>query len=994
MLQIKNNAMLDKEQADAEAERKELEQSEEFDTSLSAYIDRCWTKAKEAKRPVQDQLLKNKRQIKGIYEADKKAAIKALRVPEIYFLITHVKQSNAEAWIEEILFQPNSLPWDIRPTPLPDLPDEIKTEIIRSIIQNYVDISMQSTGNPFTDPAMVNDFISANMEAIKDEVRLKVLEYAGKTADRMRDKINDQLTEGGWYKAISDAIPNIVMKTGIVKGPIYRKRRTRTPKVNPETGSMYLSYEEKIIPTYESRSPFDIYPAPGATSFDDGYLIDRIRLTPIQLQELIGVDGYREDEIRAILNEYEEGTLRAWLGSDLPDDELNSIDDKETASVTIYDSDKIDCLEFWGAVQGAKLIEYGMSREEISDPDIYYNCTAWKIGSHIIKAMLNDDINGKKPYYKSSFYDDREAFWGVGLPEIISDVQQGCNACGRAIITNVGISCLTGDMVVYREGQDRKYSQVTLQEIWDRKDKPHTGVGRLRLRSLNTDTGEFFGNKIMDVFNNGDADVFEVKTENGYRIKATKTHRFMNEFGEWQLLDDFDVGSLIAVNGQEDVPRCIDCGRETKGKGVRCKKCAATLAQSYPGQKQKVCIECGAPTVRRGVRCKPCSVKLQNNSWNTEQVRRSRENRDARENTARQRYDCQSKKKDFCENCGGKENKLEQHHIDRDPYNNRENNLKTLCYVCHKKIHAYEDSFGDAYLHRYVSYDVISSIEYVGKETVYNLYMQAPYHNFVCNGFVSKNSGPMVERNIDRVKPEDRTDDTIYPLKVFDSTNEDMLNQAKAYEFYQPPFIADRMIAVFDRFVRLADEHSGVPAYAHGDPHIGGAGRTASGLSMLMAGAARGIKDVIKSIDDNIIAPSVRNQYFLNIEMFENYGLICDFQIEARGSVAMLAKEQQAIRKIELLNMTSNPLDAQIIGIDGRRFMLRDVLKSMDMDVDNIMPDAPLSEDKLKEMQVLQQMSSINNGNSPSPAKTDATGARVQGGDNQAIPGGAYGRAT
>jgi hypothetical protein len=107
----------------------------------------------------------------------------------------------------------------------------------------------------------------------------------------------------------------------------------------------------------------------------------------------------------------------------------------------------------------------------------------------------------------------------------------------------------------------------------------------------------------------------------------------------------------------------------------------------------------------------------------------------------------------------------------------------------------------------------------------------------------------------------------------------------------------------------------------------------------------------------------------------------------------MLAKEQQAVRKIELLNMTANPLDSQIIGIDGRRYMLRDVFKALDMDVDNIMPDTPLSEDKLKEMQMIQQMSSTTNSNAPSPTSTDAAGARVQGGDTQTIPSGAYGRA-
>lgn len=159
---------------------------------------------------------------------------------------------------------------------------------------------------------------------------------------------------------------------------------------------------------------------------------------------------------------------------------------------------------------------------------------------------------------------------------------------------------------------------------------------------------------------------------------------------------------------------------------------------------------------------------------------------------------------------------------------------------------------------------------------------------------------------------------------------------------------------------------------------------------MLMSGAARGIKSVIKSMDDNMIAPSVKAQYMLNIENFENYGLVCDFQVEARGSVAMLAKEQQAVRKTELLSMTANPLDAQIIGMGGRKYMLRDALKALDMDVDNILPDEPMSDEKLKEMQMIQQLT--NNANAPGQATLDSTGAMAQGGDTQTTPSGAYGR--
>lgn len=44
-------------------------------------------------------------------------------------------------------------------------------------------------------------------------------------------------------------------------------------------------------------------------------------------------------------------------------------------------------------------------------------------------------------------------------------------------------------------------------------------------------------------------------------------------------------------------------------------------------------------------------------------------------------------KKDRCEQCGSTL-KLHVHHIDKNPMNNTEDNLQTLCSICHHKVHA------------------------------------------------------------------------------------------------------------------------------------------------------------------------------------------------------------------------------------------------------------------------------------------------------------------
>ena len=46
-------------------------------------------------------------------------------------------------------------------------------------------------------------------------------------------------------------------------------------------------------------------------------------------------------------------------------------------------------------------------------------------------------------------------------------------------------------------------------------------------------------------------------------------------------------------------------------------------------------------------------------------------------------------------------------------------------------------------------------------------------------------------------------------------------------------------MAVFEKFSQLADEYTGIPRYMAGIEGASGAGRTASGMSMLMGNAGR-----------------------------------------------------------------------------------------------------------------------------------------------------------
>jgi len=143
---------------------------------------------------------------------------------------------------------------------------------------------------------------------------------------------------------------------------------------------------------------------------------------------------------------------------------------------------------------------------------------------------------------------------------------------------------------------------------------------------------------------------------------------------------------------------------------------------------------------------------------------------------------------------------------------------------------------------------------------------------------------------------------------------------------------------VYDRFSKLADDHSGIPSYIYGDTNVQGAGRTASGLSMLMGSAGKGIRQVVMHIDGDVIRPIVNRQFVYNMRYDPDESIKGDVEIVAKGAINLAVKETVNVRRVEFLNATANPIDAEILGPEGRAAILREVAKGLQMPVDEIIP--------------------------------------------------------
>lgn len=212
-------------------------------------------------------------------------------------------------------------------------------------------------------------------------------------------------------------------------------------------------------------------------------------------------------------------------------------------------------------------------------------------------------------------------------------------------------------------------------------------------------------------------------------------------------------------------------------------------------------------------------------------------------------------------------------------------------------------------------------------------------------------SGPQVWVNVDRT-PQGEDITQMYPWKIHQVTSDPMGSSAAPIGFFQPNSNAQELMAVYEKFSILADEYSGIPRYMTGSSPTGGAGRTASGMSMLMGNANKSMKQVVANIDNSVMTPLLERLYFYNMKYSEDNELKGDVTIVARGSNSIVAKETAQVRRNEFLQATANPIDMQIMGIDGRATLLRETAKQLDVNPDDVVPPR----EKLRVAQQIAQM--------------------------------------
>lgn len=433
--------------------------------NLAAYIKQKWWYARMAKEyTVEQQMLKSVRARRGQYDPDKLAQLREQGSATIFMMLTSNKCRAASSWLRDVIMSsPEEKPWSLRPSPIPDMEPDILQDLMMQA-QKQLEAMLASGLNP-TDVE-----VRELLMKLKDAAYRQLGDIAADTAKRMEKKMHQQMIEGQWTTAFAQFIDDLVtFPAAILKGPVVRNR-PELKWIKMPGGNYDLQVQNTLALEWERVSPFNLYPAPDASTINDGYMIERHKLSRADLHQLIGVDGYSDGAIRGVLEQYGKGGLREWIYVDLT---KATAEGKSTTAAGQNPSELIDALQFWGSVQGRLLRDWGMSEEEVPDPMAEYPIEAWLIGTWIIKAVINPDPLGRKPYYKTSYEEVPGAFWGNSVADLCRDTQDICNAAARSLVNNMSLA--SGPQVVYnidRLPEGEIVTQLYPWKVWQVTSDP------------------------------------------------------------------------------------------------------------------------------------------------------------------------------------------------------------------------------------------------------------------------------------------------------------------------------------------------------------------------------------------------------------------------------------------------------------------------------------------------------------------------------------------
>jgi len=170
-------------------------------------------------------------------------------------------------------------------------------------------------------------------------------------------------------------------------------------------------------------------------------------------------------------------------------------------------------------------------------------------------------------------------------------------------------------------------------------------------------------------------------------------------------------------------------------------------------------------------------------------------------------------------------------------------------------------------------------------------------------------AGPQMVMNRGVVEPADGiwqiTPRKLWFIKARPDQPGENLKAQDVFSAFNVPSLTQEFMNVIQFSQKLAEDVTGLPQLMQGNQ--GAAPDTVGGMQILNNNASTVLRRIARSVDDNVTEPHIRRYYEYLMEYGENDAAKDDFQIDARGSTALVERELQNQAIVAMGPMVMNP---------------------------------------------------------------------------------------
>lgn len=201
--------------------------------------------------------------------------------------------------------------------------------------------------------------------------------------------------------------------------------------------------------------------------------------------------------------------------------------------------------------------------------------------------------------------------------------------------------------------------------------------------------------------------------------------------------------------------------------------------------------------------------------------------------------------------------------------------------------------------------------------------LNAAARNLMDNAGLS--GGPQIVVNRGAVVPADGSW-TITPRKLWYSADDaDSVNVKEAFMVVNIQCLQRELMDIIMWFLKMAEDVTGLPMLIQGQQ--GKAPDTVGGMTMLFNNANAVLRRIARLFDDRVTVPHLTRYYEYLLIYGQNDSEKGDFQIKARGSSALVERDQQKQGLMQMGAIAANPA----FGIDPEKWAM-ELLKSQRFD--------------------------------------------------------------